>query len=297
MLRKLHEKDALYKWRLNDHLNRDGFILYHECDSLLFSSLLACATNGHFNPWAAFKDGYWYRRPTYYPPCCTLTEYSTIQRLAIIAKERAFWSQDGIKLALEQGSSTISRDMLLGLAYYCYYRKDLKAAESVIACAFKNFGVMGIGSLSRTMMTPALLGTFALICKSLGSRKYSLLAKIPFNGSTKAIGFQAHLTVLHGLLRDELEGTNRTALYQHHFERMPINALFAIAAGKLEHAQVLLSYEKHFPADRLPTSADRHEGYLFQRDFGDDWQPSDKRKEHTGADYIFAYWLLKKRLK
>ncbi len=56
-------------------------------------------------------------------------------------------------------------------------------------------------------------------------------------------------------------------------------------------ALVVLLDDSLFPNDRLPTTRNRCEPYLFQRDdTGDDWRPcAGKIKIHDGIDYLMAF--------
>jgi hypothetical protein len=78
-------------------------------------------------------------------------------------------------------------------------------------------------------------------------------------------------------------------------ERQPMNALYVAAYEKYHggsKAHGLLLDESHFPGDRLPTSAEHCQNYLFSRDQeSDDWKPCAEAHEHDGADFVFAAWI------
>jgi hypothetical protein len=99
---QLEEKYKIYKSLLKQ--DQYGFIESDECDSLLFTGLVGCLPSITVNIDSAFDKttGMWHRRPTS-TPCFP----------------------NGSK-------STISRDMLLGLACYAYHNKRLDISEQVI---------------------------------------------------------------------------------------------------------------------------------------------------------------------
>ena len=244
-----------------------GFVESQECDSLLFTSLLGCIPEVKINIDAAFdaKTGMWQRRPT---NCPCYPEHS---------------------------ASTISRDQLLGLAWYAYYNKRLDISESVIKYALKNKLVMGEGELSRTLMTPSLLSTYCYISYRLGGPNRWWLRWIPDIESKHTEGYQAHLTVLHILLRNELTGKQKnTKILQYHADRQPLNPLFLIAINDKDTARDVLMQQEWFPNDRLPSSSDRKAQWLPMRDEGSDWDSCREGKVHSGGDFLFCWWLLSK---
>lgn len=287
----------LYKRLIKNEQDKHGFIASDQCDSLLFTGLVGCTPGVYVDIRAAMApDGSWQRRPTDAPPCYDCTDKWTLKtRLVSIYK---YWKENGFdKVAMakifEKGGSSISRDMLVGLAWYCYFNKRLDISESVIKYALSHRLIMGDGTPTRTILTPGLLSTYAWISYKLGGPSRWLLRYIPQSESSKVVGFEAHLSVLHILLRNKLTGMNKYSnLLTAHAKREPRNALFQFAAGNTEAAEYLLSDTILWPANRLPTSDDRYEQWLFQRDDGDDWLPGGQFKQHSGADFIFCYWLI-----
>lgn len=294
---KLLLKFKVYKDLVKVEQDPHGFIESSHCDSLLFSGLLGCVPGIKVDINAAQDvDGKWLRRPKDLPPCYDCNnKWNLKDRLVSIYK---YWREHGYnKIAMQKifelGNSSISRDMLIGLAWYAYFNKRLDISESVIKYALSHKMLMGEGTPTRTLITPGLLSTYAWISYRLGGPSRLLLRYIPDSESKSVVGFQAHLSVLHILLRNKLTGKNKHKnLLLKHAQREPNNALFQFAAGYKETAKVLLANEKWFPADKLPTSKDRHEAWLFQRDYGSDWQPSESNKQHSGGDYLFCYWLV-----
>lgn len=276
----------------------NGFVESQECDSLLFTGLLGCLPSTGVNIEAAHDyDGKWLRRPKTLPPCYDYTDKWILKdRLVSLYKyykEHGF-DKEGMKKIFEAGGSSISRDMLVGLAWYAYANKRLDISESVIKYALSHKLIMGQGTPTRTLMTPGLLSTYAWISYKLGGPSRWLIRHIPQSESKSVVDFQAHLSVLHILLRNKLTGKNNYKdLLLKQAQRQPNNALFQFAAGYVDAAKVLLANEKWFPKDRLPTAKDRDAQWLWQRDYGDDWLPYDSDKVHSGADFLFCYWLIK----
>lgn len=290
-------KYKTYKDLVKHEQDSDGFIESRECDSLLFSGLLGCVPGVKINIDAAKDvDGKWLRRPAKLPPCYDcINKWNIKDRLVAVYK---YWKENGVnkeamKKIFELGNSSISRDMLVGLAWYCYVNKRLDLSESVIKYALSHKLIMGEGTPTRTLMTPGLLSTYAWISYRLGGPSRWLLRYIPQSESKGLVGFQAHLSVLHILLRNKLTGKDKYKdVLLKHAQREPNNALFQFAAGYKDAAKVLLANEKFWPANRLPTAKDRSTQWLFQRDYGPDWEPEDSEKKHSGGDFLFCYWLI-----
>ena len=224
---------------------------------------------------AAFDDATetWRRRPTNYPECCP-----------------------------NGSASTISKDMLLGLAIFAYFNKRLDITEQVIKHALSHWLIMGEAvslkdKLGRCLMTPGLLATYAEISYRLGGPNRWWLRYLPQWESAGVTDYQAHLSTLHILLRKKLTGKVRKSNQQILLNRatsQPNNPLFQIAVGNVNRAETLLANETWWPADRLPTTADRHEPWLIQRDYGPDWLPAPgEAKTHSGGDFLFCYALLR----
>lgn len=236
-----------------------GFVDSDECDSLLFSSLLGCVPGARVNIDAAFDGKLWQRRPCEHP-CYP-----------------------------EHSKSTISRDMILGLLWYAFYNKRLDISESIVQRALSHRGVMGLGVPSRTVISPALLATAARVSYALGGPSRAWLRWIPLTGGVRE-DFEAHLHVLHMLLRNRLEGKDGfSSKLSAYADLHPNNALFQLAANRTTEGIRILNDVVLFPEHRLPRSMDRHEGWLWQRAYGSDWKPSDEGRTHSGADYLFAY--------
>lgn len=304
------------KYRLYLELNKRakdpyGFQASHECDSLLFTGLSACNPDNPADLMAAYSKttGQFHRRPIYSnKDCCGCwnppkNQPSFLKRLYLAYKHKKElgWAASFKKYGKYKGGSTISRDMLLGLAYYCYYQKKPEIALKVIMGAAKSFGQMGKGDPFRTGIRPLLFITFCLILYKIGGRKYKFLKPLTllsyFPASGKLSGYQSHLEVLHILLRRDIIGIGnkqKQALISYS-QRQPQNPLFQYAVGRKDRAEAILMNNRLWPESRLPTSKERSEEWLIQRDNGKDWKPdSRKTKYHNGADFLFMHWLINK---
>ena len=264
------EKFKYYKMQCRV-MHQDVYGFLGTCDSLLFTGLLGTVPGTNIDLLhARDSKGAWHRRPMVYG-CYP-----------------------------HQSKSTISRDMLLGVLYWAYYNKRCDVVDDLIDYSFKHFMVMGKGPLSRTLMSPSLLSTAAWISYRLGGPSRKWLRAIPYMGGEKLTGFEAHLQVLHLLLRKQLK-TDDCYKYQrrwinYHLNRCPTNPLFLHAAGFNALAMDELDNPKLWPVDRLPTTRNRKEPWLFQRDTDtDDWKPAVKGtpvETHSGADYLFLVSMI-----
>jgi hypothetical protein len=272
----MNNLELKYKFYISEQhkvTDKYGFILSDECDSLLFTGLIGSIPEVEVYIDAAFdkKSGMWHRRPVE-KPC-----YDCKNNKPMGSK------------------SSISRDMLLGLAYYCYFNKRLDISEQIIKHALTHFGFMGKGALSRINIMPSLLGTFVWISYKLGGPSRPLLRAIPTLASKDVGDYQAHLAVLHALLRDKITGTTSKShqkVYSTQANRNPENGLFQYAAGNIDKVYTILNNKNYFPEDRLPNRLDRSSPHLWERDYGKDYLPGDYSKNYPAADYLFLYWLV-----
>lgn len=286
-----------------------GFIESHECDSLLFSGLIGSCENVQVNIDAAYHElrDEWWRRPISYDMCynpdITENKENFFIKLIRMAQYKISFPLVPVEQIYKQiwyKGSTISRDMLLGLAYYAWYNKRLDISENIINKAFSNFGVMGRGDPARINIMLPLLSTFAWISYRLGgpSRKWLRIFNIP---NYKTTDFRAHLQVLHILLRKELSGKinkGNEKILKYHSKRQPNNPLFRFASGEKAQALRLLKDTFLWPENRLPNTRDRKESWIIQRDYGINWiGRSGEAKEHSGGDYVFLYSLIEGKMK
>lgn len=250
-----------------------GFTDLDNCDSVLYSGLLGAGGAVVDLTAARLADGTWTRNPT-----------------------RDCYADGG-------SDSTFSRDMFMGLLWWTFENSRLDVAQATYDyCALQpTFTVTGCifgqGSLfdPKYIITQNGLATLTRLITTLGGSDHPVIDNLYTKESSGLVGFEANLAVLHILLRGRLENSVsdlNLAVLKEQADRQPQNALFQFAYhkytdGDQTSAIAVLENEQYFPADRLPTSADRCEEYLWQRDYGKDWIPCDDGKTHPGADFLF----------
>lgn len=293
-------KYELYKQLIKTRQDSCGFIESDHCDSLLFTGLVGCVPGVKVMIDAAYNyaDHRWYRRPFAWrsdKTCCDdgwkRSLWQRIKDAWPLLKQKQ-WKAAGKEF--ERGGSTISRDMLTGLAWYAWANKRLDISESVVKYALKHWMRMGDGSPSRILIMPALLATYAWISYRLGGPSRWWLRWVPCDLGSKVTDFEAHLQCLHIALRMELAGkisSRDSKTLGRLAEENPHNPLFLAVAGLKEDAEDILDQD-WWPEDRLPTSADRAGGWLPERDYGPNYWPSDEGRTHSGGDYLFVKWYL-----
>ena len=276
----ISSKFSLYLRSQAQVQDRHGFVMTGECDSLLFTCLIAAATRDPINVKAARNErGQWFRRPLDLPPCYP-----------------------------EHTKSTISRDMFMGLFWYLWRLKDLKTAEELFDYGIKHNWIMGSGDAARIYMTPALQATLAEIIYRLGGVDHKVYRAMPQLWSKGLEDFQLHLALLHIELRGQLLGSISNKMLDvisDATRREPRNVLVRVLYSKYvtgdcgEVAWLLLN-EAWWPSSRLPRSSDRRTDWLNQRAYlrdsklNRDWLPSNERpvKIHTGGDFLFVAAIL-----
>lgn len=272
-------KRTLYLDLVKSQQGLAGFIDLEACDSVLYSGLLGAA--GADVTLTAARDGAgtWTRNPT-----------------------RDCYADGG-------SDSSFSRDMYMGLLWYAAETKDLALVQETYDYCNSHTTNVGLGCVfgkgsildPKYIISPNLISTTAELLYRLGGEDHSIARNMYTRESSGLTGFQAHLSVLHILLRGKLIGTipqSSLDRLAEQIDRQPENSLFQLAYhrytdGDQSAAIQGLLKEAHFPASRLPASQDRCEQYLFQRDFGADWMPcADENKTHSGTDFLFATKLL-----
>lgn len=271
---ELQHKASAYRFLVQQRQDENGWFT-DDCDSLLWNSLGAVAWLEINLLAARDEDGDWFRTP------------------------------DKDCFATGRSGSTISKDMLLGLAFYAVYRSDLGILDGVLRRGRKRGYIMGEGSISRTWMTPSLQAVYAEAVLFLGGERFEPEIDFPQIHPPGLTGYQAHLQVLNILLRYKTVGGASDVAREriaNHAARNQRNALFSFAYhlffdGDFTEPVALLLDSATFPDDRLPTSADRCEPWLWQRDL-DDWEPCPERAEqHHGVDLLFVTKLIAESLK
>lgn len=283
LIDKLKLKRNLYLVLQKSIVTGNGWSRIDHCDGLLFNSLMGASGNDVKIEAAKDESGKWFRRP-----------------------QKNCYSSN-------RTSSENSNDMRLGMFWYFLKHKRLDLAEALFQYGEENIWKMGEnrGKDFRHIMTPQMQATLADIIISLGGKTHRE-HKIPEFWMTYDLenikkniplrGFRAHLMVLHILLRGEVHGgiTDHALLALKIFAKdQPHNPLFQTAyikytTGDYTEAIKLLLDNKYWPNDRLPTSADRCEQWIIQRDFGNGELhkcPAEGYK-HAGGELTFTAALI-----
>lgn len=226
------------------------------------------------------------------------------------------WFRDGKRACKipEQTKTRFSRDMAIGLMFYLWQQHDAKALQEIeeLITYSKNKGWYLCDApeplrTSRCYVNPNLKGTMYELAYQLGGtdNKARKVPYIPSEPAIKVTGFEAHLSVLHILLRGMMTGSitflQKEAL-RYQKNREPRNLLFRTAFAKFDDGNMAnivneLKAMKEFPDDRLPDTFARCEPYLWQRDFGDDWKPCAGALTHPGIDYTFLVALINDKVR
>jgi len=274
-LDEIKAKRDLYLSLQKEHQDQNGW-LDHSCDGLLFNSLNAYAGTNVAVIRAREESGRWRRTPNF----------------------EACKPFNGSK-------STISRDMFRGLFLYLFQQKDIEILMALDGYGKENNYVMGEAEddesyWGRVVMSPSMILQLKDMIKILTPNLTGIILAQDDEYGYVILKetFAAHLHVLNIYLRSQMYGgitDYEKAVLSEYTKLQPSNALFeAMRAkftdGNFSRATELLSNTALFPSDRLPTSSDRCEPYLWQRDGQDlkDWQPCDQGKVHDGLDLTFA---------
>jgi len=196
----------------------------------------------------------------------------------------------------DESKSSISRDMLLGAMIAAHIAKDKSAIDAMIKYGESHNWIMGDyaneDGLSRVVMSPQLISILYDIQKGASAKLQSSDDVFVLNK-----GFEAHLDVLRILLKGNLYGEISAidlSILKAQSERVPSNALFQAAYHKYlgdnqTVAIALLKSAEYHPENALPTTENRCSGYIYQRDFGDDWKPCAGNRTHDGTDFLITY--------
>lgn len=193
---------------------------------------------------------------------------------------------------LGQSKSDISKDMFAMLLPYLYHIGDKQSLQQIYDYGKANGFVMGRGPLSRTFMTPSMVSLLERMIGIYGTSEETV--------ETMRSGYEKHLDVIGMLSKAMLNGglsTSQLKRLKGYLDENPRNGLFQAVYHKYtdgdqtETIKILLD-ESLFPTFRLPTSEDRCEEYLWQRDLDNsDWKPCDKKQTHDGVDFLIAAWV------
>lgn len=250
-----------------------GFIETIRCDSLLLSGLIGAGGANVEIKAARNEEGQWFRRPLTYQEC----------------------------YASGESKSTISRDMLLGVMWYSYAHKDLELAQNMYDYATAHSLLMGEGVPSRTLMTPGLYSTLALLVHHLGGKSSEAVRKIPNVFDNGLEGFEVHLQELDLALRGRLLGgvtVKELESFKLYAEKNSKNPLYqAIYHKFFDHDQskaIELLLSDFWPAFNLPNSSTRCDDWIVsQAPTATGWKSCPKTKEtYSGGELLFIYYLI-----
>lgn len=248
-----------------------GWLLTDECDSLLWSCLQAVVLNQPFEVERAYWDSKWHRKPAIFGDC----------------------------------SSTISRDMFLGLFCYCLHFRRLDILDEIWHYGWAHNWKMGQETKyyekfgfkipdNRTWFTPGMISLLAQLRAHLRGEK-SLWRYLPDPLDTTP-GYRSHLTMLkcylHLRMYGELGRKHKSAL-QKMLGHSQMNPLVHALLGNKNMANMLLS--RYWPWDRLPTNRDWEQPWRIQRnDASNDLIPVLDGPEviHPGGDLLFVRHVL-----
>jgi len=283
----LVERVALYKSLQKDRLDILGWV-QPKCDSLLFTSL------------------------------CKVAGGCSKANILMARDEAGAWHRDWHRDCWQTGgsASTISKDMLMGLAYYAAFsagkQEGCQIAQGVLDYAISHNLVMGqpASEVGRVIITPSLIGVFSdieeLQCPT--SLKRLAAPQTDVEDILDALlvrqGFAAHLQVLRITLTAKLKGGVSALdleVLRRLAQRESENALFQAAYHKFHDgiqytAEQLLLNERRFPQFHLPDLSNYCTHYLWQRDMASnsgvnpDWLPCSDGK-WDGVDFLFAAWM------
>jgi len=214
------------------------------------------------------------------------------------------WFRSPEKDCFDTGGSRsdISKDMFVMLFSYLYATKDKPALERILFYAEAHGYVMGrhegtADGFARVFMVPGMVSLLKEMIGAVPSPQVPT-SKEPVDFPVND-GFRAHLDAVWWFNKSQVRGNMEAIDYERlriMVERQPSNALFQAIYhrykdGDQSKAIEILSNEKWFPRDRLPTARDRCNEYLWQRDEGEDWAPCDSDSVHDGTDFLFAAWV------
>jgi len=201
----------------------------------------------------------------------------------------------------DRSKSEYSKDHLLMRTLAAAYQQDKTWARGFYRYVSNNGGFFCDGVDIVTKLSRCLINPF--LSSAVGRVSGDYLPPDSINeGFAPKKGFEGHLEVLNILLRYKLqEGltVGQMDTLEDYAKKEPLNALYQAAAYKYRRVtkeEVLAAFDNdHWPKDRLPSSSEHCESYLFQRDMVSDidWKPCPHRKEtYQGVDYAFASFIL-----
>jgi len=272
-----------------DVSDKDGFIMYDKCDSLLFSAL-AWASGRNVNIELAEdkkKKGLWNRRSMKYNSC--YPQYSR---------------------------STISRDMIIGLMIGAFVRRRFDILLDLHRYGRANYWIMGKGSVSKVHLGSNLESLLGLCLSSVKFKnqfnKLSQLEQMrirlstwkPITYSKDLKGYQFHLQTLVVILKmlatEECQSSDTAGLeggdtWHYGFA----NAIKMIVLDSIDTNEDLSKARFHYsdkwikdnlrkyPKDRLPNYEDVATHWIWEGHTSTELDTT-----YTGCDVLFIHKIL-----
>jgi hypothetical protein len=326
-LETLKQKQQLYLELSRDTQAEDGFIEQDTspCDSLLFSSLYQVA-GGDVNIEAARDSkGQWYRRTLALPECLEAKESaSTISNDMWVGLFWYMWRNKKLQLAQELREYALNNKYIVGSndgklknSTTTVFSMGHFATLSEIIYALGGTNNEFSRSLPQGMVksntgSAAHLDVLILLLRAELQghldTTHSFEEENPFsvrNGMNILISNldirKSKIVQLPKAAFNAILNTEGIQVLKIQYERQPKNALFSYAYHKFtdgdqRDTMELLLNEAWWPSDRLPTTKDRRDMWLFQRDYGKDWEPDAKEEDPSitlsGGDFLFVMKLL-----
>jgi hypothetical protein len=265
-LSSLREKVVIYKELNKTAGDKYGYV-HSKCDGVGFTALCktagGCPNADIFASESRAQPGRWFRYPT--QDCFDTKESRTDD----------------------------SNDHALMRMVYLYSTGNLDALKNERAYLKTANGNLGRDDGSAEGLDANQFAYSGLLSKLIGP-SFTSVDIIPS-------GYRGHLFLLYALLDAQASGQlDATTIFaiRGFIKDNPKNAiahaiLHKYLDGDQSDALTVLMDTSLFPHDRLPTSADHCEEYLWQRDeHTADWEPCPENKTHSGTDFLFAAWIM-----
>ncbi len=192
-------------------------------------------------------------------------------------------------------SKAISRDPFLGLFWYTWVHKQVQLADSIYSFGAKDGFVMDKRDPGKSLLLPDEQQTLALVEHRLDGDEHAIW-KLSTACLGSLEGFENHLqSLVIGVraLMGSADTVNEHCINAMR-DRQPENPWFQVLAGLYSGDQTkaveMLNADTYCPNDHLPTSDNRCEEWLWQREVTPkDWEPCPDRKEtYSGGDCALA---------
>lgn len=268
----------------------DGWAETDHCDALLWASLRAASGVPALVEDAEASPGEWRRRPTSLPEC---------------------YASGG-------STSTISRDMLVGVMWWAWTARRADIVREMWEYAVEHGGRMGSGRLAGadTLLNPNMWTLLAKLCVRMDADCGGASVGVLSHATTEYTnpqpsGFERHLELLQILLLGEVDGGLPPGLVSRlarHRSEQPGNPLAVAAAavyGMATPADVDATLSPAvWPSGALPTSADRCATWATEQEFPGPVLPAGAQslqpcpedgRTHTGGEILFIRRILRGR--